>query len=257
MTIYATEITSETDPSDSPLHQRLLKAYVIAADLIYGDVLEVGCGEGRGIGLLNGQCKSFTAIDKIGEAITKLRKNYPNALFIDAVIPPFSQIADNSMDTVISFQVIEHIKDDLEFLKEIYRVLKPGGKAYLTTPNRIYTLSRNPWHIREYTGTELLGLAKKVFSKCTMSGIAGNEKVMAYYDQNKKSVNRILRFDIFNLQNRLPAWILKIPYEVLNRMNRRKLHSDSQALVTGITHKDYLLQDDFDRSLDLFLTVSK
>lgn len=257
MTIYATEITSETDPSDSPLHHRLLKAYVIAAGLVNGDVLEVGCGEGRGISLMLGNCKSFTAIDKIGEAINKLKKNHPSAVFIDAVIPPFSQIADNSMDTVVSFQVIEHIQLDLEFLKEIHRVLRPGGKAYLTTPNRTFTLSRNPWHIREYTGTELLNLAQKVFSNCSMQGIAGNEKVMAYYEQNKKSVERILRFDIFDLQHRLPAWVLRIPYEILNRMNRKKLQSGNQSLVSDITHGDYFLNNDYNKSLDLFLTLTK
>ena len=257
MTIYATEITSDTDPSDGPLHHRLLKAYVLAKELVNGNVLEVGCGEGRGIGLLLNKCKTFTAIDKIGEAIDRLRKDHPSAVFIDAVIPPFSKISDNSMDTVISFQVIEHIQDDQGFLKEIHRVLKPGGKAYLTTPNRIFTLSRNPWHIREYTGGELLELAGKVFSKCTMQGIGGNGKVMDYYEQNKRSVERIMRFDVLDLQHRLPAWLLRIPYEILNRMNRKKLQSGDQALVSGITHEDYLLRDDHEQALDLFLTVTK
>ena len=41
------------------------------------------------------------------------------------------------------------------FVKEIYRVLKPGGKLILTTPNKAMTLSRNPWHVREYTNSEM------------------------------------------------------------------------------------------------------
>jgi SAM-dependent methyltransferase len=257
MAIYATEITSETDPSDSPLHQRLLKAYVIARDLVGGNVLEVGCGEGRGIGLLLEKSRSFTAIDKIGEAISKLKATYPSAVFLDAFIPPFKGIEDNSIDTLVSFQVIEHIEDDLGFLKEIHRVLRPGGKAFLTTPNRTYTLSRNPWHIREYTGKELLALSKKVFSICRMQGIGGNEKVMDYYEQNKKSVRRITRFDVLDLQHRLPASLLKIPYEILNRLNRKKLQSGDRNLVSSIHHEDYLLQDDYDNALDLFLTVTK
>jgi SAM-dependent methyltransferase len=257
MAIYATEITSETDPSDSPLHQRLLKAYVIARDLVGGNVLEVGCGEGRGIGLMLDKSASFTAIDKIGEAISKLRAAYPSAIFIDAFIPPFKSIEDNSIDTLVSFQVIEHIDDDLGFLKEIHRVLRPGGKAMLTTPNRTYTLSRNPWHVREYTGSELLALAGKVFSNCRMQGIGGNEKVMTYYEQNKKSVRRITRFDVLDLQHRLPAALLKIPYEILNRLNRKKLQSGDGNLVSSIRHEDYLFQDDYENALDLFLTVTK
>ena len=50
MAIYATEITSDQDPSDAPVHQRLLKAFVIASHMVEGDLLEVGCGEGRGYG---------------------------------------------------------------------------------------------------------------------------------------------------------------------------------------------------------------
>lgn len=42
--------------------------------------------------------------------------------------PPLKDIPDKSMDYVVSFQVIEHIKNDSFFVNEIYRVLKSGGK---------------------------------------------------------------------------------------------------------------------------------
>ena len=79
-------------------------------------------------------------------------------------IPPLNNIEENSVDYVVSFQVTEHIQDDNSFLKEIYRVLKPGGSVILTTPNKLMSLTRNPWHIREYTTTEIKKLIKKVFS---------------------------------------------------------------------------------------------
>jgi ubiquinone/menaquinone biosynthesis C-methylase UbiE len=174
--VYTTEITSENIPSDNPIHQRLLKAYVAAEPYVFGDVLEVGCGEGRGIDLIINKATSYMALDKIESALDVLRKKYPTGKFVSANIPPFAGIADNSFDRVFSFQVIEHIKDDFAFLKEINRVLKPGGLALLTTPNRPLSLSRNPWHIREYTAAELTDLAKRVFSNVEMKGIAGNEK---------------------------------------------------------------------------------
>ncbi|MCB0503959.1 MAG: methyltransferase domain-containing protein, partial [Cyclobacteriaceae bacterium] len=158
---------------------------------------------------------------------------------------------------VVSFQVIEHIKDDTTFLKEIHRVLKPGGIALISTPNIKMTLSRNPWHIREYTADQLTELARSEFSDVEMKGIAGDEKVMQYYQQNKASVNRIMKYDIFNLQYRLPAAVLKIPYEILNRRNRNKLQASDDTLVTSIHHSDYLLSENPDTSLDLFAVLTK
>ncbi|MFM7195586.1 MAG: class I SAM-dependent methyltransferase [Bacteroidota bacterium] len=257
MSIYATEITSDTEPSDNPIHQRLLKAYVIARDVVHGDLLEVGCGEGRGIGLLIDRVTSFTAIDKIDEALAGLRKQWPQGTFISGNIPPFGGLPDNAFDTVISFQVIEHIQDDTAFLREIHRVLKPGGKAWLTTPNRPMSLTRNPWHIREYTGPELLKLAASIFSKAEMKGIGGNEKVMAYHEENRQSVRRFTRWDIFNLQYRLPASLLRIPYEILNRLNRKNLKQGNEHLVSGITHEDYPVMDTSAGALDLLLMVEK
>ncbi len=257
MATYTTEIASDSIPSDNPIHQRLLKAYYLAKPYINGKLLELGCGEGRGVELLAPLSEKYVALDKIDEVIARLKSKYPELDFRQSVFPPFNDIADNSFDTIVSFQVIEHIKADGDFLSEIHRVLKPGGKAVLTTPNIKKTLTRNPWHVREYTANQLTELAKKYFDKVEMKGVGGNEKVMAYYEENKKSVERITRFDIFNLQYRLPAPLLRIPYDLLNRFNRNKLNSANSGLVTEIHHDDYLLVDNADQALDLFLILEK
>lgn len=255
--IYTTEITSERITSDNPIHQRLFKAYVVAKDYVEGDVLEVGCGEGRGFDLLTRNARSFTAVDKIKPAIEDLQKKYPAARLISMNIPPLTGLDDNAYDVVVSFQVIEHIRDDQLFLQEIHRVLKPGGIALLTTPNRRLSLTRNPWHIREYLPEELEQLARKFYFNVEVKGIAGNEKVMTYYEENKRSVNRFTRWDIFDLQHRMPASLLRIPYEILNRRNRNKLQSSENELVKSIHHEDYIVTDDPSRALDLLLIVKK
>lgn len=255
--VYTTEIASDSVLSDNPIHQRLLKAYVVAQDLVRDNLLEVGCGEGRGIDLLLPKVAHFSAIDKIAPVVDELKKKYPTATFVSGNIPPLAAFAENSFDCVVSFQVIEHIQDDVAYLKEIHRVLKPGGFALITTPNRPMSLSRNPWHIREYTAHELTQLAKGIFSTVKMRGIGGNEKVMEYYQRNKKSVDTIMRWDIFNLQYKLPAFVLRVPYEILNRMNRNKLKDGADELVKNIHHSDYVMMDDATKALDLYLTVSK
>lgn len=255
--VYTTEIASDSVLSDNPIHQRLLKAYVLAQELVKGDLLEVGCGEGRGIDLLLPRVTSFSAIDKIAPVIDELKKKYPTATFVNGNIPPLAAFAENSFDCVVSFQVIEHIQNDVAYLKEIHRVLKPDGFALITTPNRPLSLSRNPWHIREYTADELTNLAKGIFSKAVMKGIGGNDKVMQYYERNKKSVNRMMRWDIFNLQYKLPAALLRVPYEILNRLNRNKLKEAADDLVKSIHHSDYIVMEDASKALDLYLTVRK
>lgn len=256
MAVYTTEITSETITSDNPIHQRLLKAYVIASGMVSGNLLEVGCGEGRGIEWLTPKVAGYSAIDKIVAVVEKLKAKYPQGHMISGNIPPLPY-ADNSFDCVISFQVIEHIKDDHTFLKEISRVLKPGGLALISTPNRPMSLSRNPWHEREYTADEFTTLAKKYFSKVEMKGIAGNEKVMQYHERNRQSVNKMMKWDVLDLQHKLPAFILRIPYEMLNRLNRNKLKQEADELVASIKHEDYLLTDNAAHALDLYLQAKK
>ena len=148
MSQITTEITSSKIPSDNPIHQRLLYAYEVAKQFVKGDLLEVGCGEGRGLETLSPYLASYTALDKNDILLDHLKSLYPAFNFIHTNVPPFSGIADNSFDTVIAFQVIEHIKDDHLFVKEIERVLKPGGIALISTPNIKLTLTRNPWHER-------------------------------------------------------------------------------------------------------------
>ena len=257
MSIYTTEITSDKIVSDNPLHHRLLSAYVFAEKYINGDVLELGCGEGRGIDIILKKSKSFTAIDKISEVTERLSKKYKNEKFISSSFPPLINIEDNSFDTIVTFQVIEHINNDNLFVEEIYRILRPGGKALITTPNIEMTLTRNPWHIREYTSRQLQDLTSKFFNKITMKGIAGNDKIKKYYEENKKSVSKFKRLDILNLEKHLPNFLYKIPYEFLNRINRNKLEADDKSLVSSISTNDYLLEDDNPRNLDLFLILEK
>ena len=252
-----TEITSAEIASDNPIHQRLAYAYEEAANFVEGDLLELGCGVGRGIEILKSKVKTYTAVDKIEELTNKLSKQHPEVKFIAQNIPPLSNLEDNSFDWVVTFQVIEHIQKDELFLKEISRVLKPGGKALITTPNLEMSFTRNPWHVREYKPQDLTRISKKYFSQVEMKGVYGNEKVMAYYESNRKSVDKIAKWDILNMQWWLPASILRVPYEILNRRNRKKLMDADLTLVKDIKSTDYLVENNSDKCLDLFMIATK
>jgi len=252
-----TEITSHQITSDNPIHQRLVRAYVEASKIISGSILEIGCGVGRSLQLLLENCNQYTAIDKNKSLLDSIGKKYPNLHLISQNIPPLTDIPDESFDYILSFQVIEHVKNDELFIKEVKRVLKPNGKFIVSTPNRIKSITRNPWHIREYTATEFEKLIGKYFNNIEAYGIQGSEKALQYYEENRKAVEKILRFDVLNLHYRLPRQLLQIPYDILNRFNRKSLQKQSNALVQQINEEDYFLSDDAHNSLDLFFVVTK
>ena len=252
--IQTAERVSQSDVSDNFVFQRSYLAYVEAAKLIYGNVLEIGTGSGYGIELLSSKADKFLTIDKFESTVgAEASKTIENVDFRQMNVPPLTGLDNNQFDFVVSFQVIEHIKKDTAFVKEIHRVLKPGGKFIHTTPNKKMSLSRNPWHIREYSVNELADLLTAVFSSVDKKGVFGNDVAMKYYEENKASVRKIMRFDLLNLQYNLPRWMLQIPYDILNRRNRNKL-SDAG---THIKLEDYFVADAKDDCIDLFYIAEK
>jgi ubiquinone/menaquinone biosynthesis C-methylase UbiE len=239
--------------SDNFVYQRSRLAYVEAAKLVSGRVLEIGTGTGYGVDIIAPNASEFVTLDKYRSSCVD---SLPaNSCFIEAKVPPLP-FEDEVFDCVVSFQVIEHIKRDKLFVKEIMRVLRPGGKFIVSTPNRPMSLTRNPWHVREYSADELRQLLSD-FSSVEQLGVSGNERVWEYYRHNAESVRRIMRFDILRMQWWLPRWILQIPYDVLNRMNRRKLHSQNSELTESIAMSDYKLQRVDDKCFDLFYIATK
>ena len=257
ISIQTAERTTVSDASENVIFQRHLIAYREASLLISGKVLEIGCGTGYGIRILAPKSEQYVAVDKYKTDISEEVKRNNKIEFFQLEVPPLTHFSDNTFDYVVTFQVIEHIKNDDLFVKEIHRVLKPQGKLILTTPNIKMSLTRNPWHVREYTIDQLSRLQANYFSQVSIKGIFGNEKVMNYYEQNKKAVEKITRFDIFNLQYRLPRQFLQVPYDILNRLNRKRLLNQSTKLVNDISASDYFIGNATESCMDLFSIAIK
>ncbi len=255
--LQTAERHTDNEASENVIYQRLSFAYECAKPFVGGKLIEIGSGEGYGLKRLAPKTETYTAIDKYKTPIEDEYINNKLVEFFHMEVPPLQDIPSNYYDKAISFQVIEHIEDDLLFLAEIQRVLKPGGQLILTTPNIKMSLTRNPWHVREYTLEELKTLLEKYFSKVEMKGITGNKKVMDYYYENKKGVEKFTRFDIFNLQYRLPRQVLQVPYDILNRINRRMIMGKNNNLVNSVSHEDYFLKDADDTVFDFFCIATK
>lgn len=254
MKIQTAERNSGQEKADNVIHHRHLIAYQEAEKLIHGTVLEIGSGEGYGIKILSPRSEKYYALDKHP---TPVSDNSGKVVFRQAVIPPLHGLNDDFFDFVVTFQVIEHIKNDSLFLNEIRRVLKPGGKLILTTPNRLMSLTRNPWHIREYKPDQFSSLLKGVFGDADIRGVYGNEKVMAYHEENRRSIRKFTRFDIFRMQYWLPRFLLQIPYDIANRMNRNRIYKESTGLVNEVVTSDFCIKEMTPDCFDYFCIAAK
>lgn len=125
-------------------------------------VLEAGSGEGYGAAMLSTVADSVTCVDYDESAVEHTRRRYPGLVVHQGNLIDLP-LADDSVDVVVNFQVIEHLWDQPKFIAECLRVLRPGGTLYLSTPNRItFSPGRdtplNPFHTRELNADELTEL---------------------------------------------------------------------------------------------------
>lgn len=117
---------------------------IIDREINTGRILDIGCGSGENYKLLKGPNKEVYVLD-----ITDLRTE-DHGLFVrgNGCALPFKS---ESFDTVVSFDVIEHVDDDKRFISEAVRVTKKKGKIILGSPN----LERLSNRIRAIIGKEI------------------------------------------------------------------------------------------------------
>lgn len=127
------------ETADQATFQHHLARYRFALEQIgQGErVLDAGCGTGYGTHLLSEKSTFTLGIDYAPQALEYARRNYAAANLAFAVMNCHRlAVADSSFDRVISFEVFEHLEHADEFLAECHRVLRPGGRLILSTPNR-------------------------------------------------------------------------------------------------------------------------
>lgn len=175
------------EDSNNVTVQRCFFAYEFAINYIKDKVIaDIGCADGYGTTFLADYAKEVTGVDYNEETLIiakEKHKHKGNLSFKQSVIPPLP-FANESLDAITSFQFIEHIHGRLEFMKDVYRVLKPGGIFICSTPNAQMSIARNPFHVHEYTFDEMHTEAAKVFNNFTLKGLQGNNIVNNYYEQN-------------------------------------------------------------------------
>lgn len=156
--------------------------HVVAYERVLGAVagarvIDIGCGEGYGPAMLAGRAKTVLGVDIAPEVVEHARSRYgSDRIAFEVMDVNGLSVEDSSFDVAVSFQVVEHLADVSGYFDEIARVLRPGGRAFLTTPNRL-TISAgsrepvNPFHLREYTPEEFFDALRGQFDSVSLSGL--------------------------------------------------------------------------------------
>lgn len=176
------ELTGERTLPDVPVenywYRRHLVVYEwIAARVAGAVVLDMACGEGYGSDVLARDAARVVGVDGNPEAHEHARLRYtgPNLSFEWGAVESYGEPA--SFDAVVFLQTIEHVIDPPAVLAHFRSILKPGGAAYVSTPNVLklapagQAKSDNPWHLREYRADEFTELCRGAFAHVEMLGL--------------------------------------------------------------------------------------
>jgi ubiquinone/menaquinone biosynthesis C-methylase UbiE/glycosyltransferase involved in cell wall biosynthesis len=152
-----------------PIVAEHLHRYALATELVSGKtVLDVACGEGYGSRLLAQRAARVIGVDVSAETINHAQAKYGGGNLSFAVgAAEKLPLADASVDTIVSFETIEHIGSPETFLTEIRRCLKPGGQLVISSPDKgPYNAANsepNVFHTHELAHAEFLGLLRSRF----------------------------------------------------------------------------------------------
>jgi 2-polyprenyl-3-methyl-5-hydroxy-6-metoxy-1,4-benzoquinol methylase len=172
-------------PEENYWYRRHLVVYEWIARRCAGlEVVDMACGEGYGSDVLARRAARVVGVDANPEAHEHARLRYrrANLRFKRDLVETYSQ----PCDAIVFLQTIEHLHDPPAALEHFRALLRPGGVAYVSTPN-VLTLapkgaerSGNPWHIREYRAAEFAELCAGVFSSVELHGVFHARKLRVH-----------------------------------------------------------------------------
>ncbi|MEA2351133.1 MAG: hypothetical protein QOG86_2074 [Thermoleophilaceae bacterium] len=172
-------------PEENYWYRRHLVVYRWIADRCQGlEVVDMACGEGYGTDVLATRAARVTGVDANPEAHEHARLKYsrPGVRFVRDLVESYSE----PCDAIVFLQTIEHLQDPGAVLDRFRSVLRPGGTAYVSTPN-VLTLapegaekSGNPWHVREYRAEEFRELCARSFDSVELLGLFHARKLRVH-----------------------------------------------------------------------------
>jgi len=100
-------------------------------------ILDVGCGLGTYVKKMRDFSEEVYGVDVDPEKVAEASRTLPNIHLAPAEKLPFP---DGFFDVVLLHEVIEHVEDDRQAIREAHRVIREGGRIVIFAPNRLYPL---------------------------------------------------------------------------------------------------------------------
>ncbi|HWF25668.1 MAG TPA: class I SAM-dependent methyltransferase [Solirubrobacteraceae bacterium] len=239
------ERVSAPEGGFNPTFQRHVAAYRLSAPRLgEGRVLDLGCGVGHSFAELGP--RKTVGVDVDPAALAGQERE---TVVADMRRLPF---ADASFASVISVHSIEHVPDPERALREVVRILSPGGRAVFVTPNRL-TFGPpeeiiDPYHYVEYAAAELEALCSAVFAHVEVLGLFGSARYQRLVDAERRELDRLLRLDPLRLRR-------LVPRRARQRLYDRRLAASRAVPAPGavdIAPEDFrLAPGPLDAALDL------
>jgi len=118
---------------------------------------DLGCGDGPLFAVLSrdgviAPSRPVYAVDLEADRLARVSERFPWIRTVVGSADSVPEIADGSLDAVISTMVMEHVPDEAAYLAEIRRVLRPAGRAYVTTVFK----KTWAWYFRKRDGESVL-----------------------------------------------------------------------------------------------------
>lgn len=108
-------------------------------------ILDVGCGLGMYVRALRRFSEEVYGVDIDFDKVVEAAQALPHLLVAPAESLPF---AEGSFDVVLLHEVLEHVDDDGEAVREAYRVTARGGEVVVFAPNRLYPFETHGFYWR-------------------------------------------------------------------------------------------------------------
>jgi len=141
---------------------------------VRGDVLDLGCGDARILGLGGERIKSYCGVEFEPAHSEKLRGRFPQHTFFAANLEEDNFPFETMFDTVLMIALIEHIRNAERLIEQALSRLKPSGRIVITTPtplgDRIHTIGAHlglfarsaiEHHVKIYSKSDLEALAHR------------------------------------------------------------------------------------------------